>query len=266
MRIGFLITARLKSTRLPIKLLKILDDKLLIENVIDRIKEVSSLDSIVLCTSINKQDKELVDIAIKNSIYYFNGNEEDVLQRLLDAANLFDLDYIIGITGENPLFSIEYTNQIIEESKKGMYDFITAKGLPIGCATYALKTTALQLICKVKEVIDTEIWGYLINQPSVFNNRYIDVEKEFFWPDLRITCDYPEDYEFLTAIFDNLDYKKRLDLPYVLNYLKENPYIININKNKVQLDLNQEIIDKINNYFSDNLDSILEEKAIIYNK
>ena len=40
MKIGFFITARLKSTRLPKKLLKILDDKLLIENVIDRIKEV----------------------------------------------------------------------------------------------------------------------------------------------------------------------------------------------------------------------------------
>ena len=266
MKIGFLITARLKSTRLPEKLLKSLDDKLIIENVIDRIKEVPSISTIVLCTSINKQDKKLVDVAIENNIYYFNGNEEDVLQRLLDAANLYNLDYIIGITGENPLFSIHHTNQIIEESRKGTYDLITTRGLPIGCATYAIKTDALELICKIKEVIDTEIWGYLINQPSVFNNRYIDVEKEFFWPDLRITCDYPEDYEFLTAIFDNLDYKERLDLPYVLNYLKENPYITNINKNKVQLDLNQEIIDKINNYFSDNLDSILEEKAIIYNK
>ena len=266
MKIGFFITARLKSTRLPKKLLKILDDKLLIENVIDRIKEVSPLDSIVLCTSINKQDKELVDIAIKNSIYYFNGNEEDVLQRLLDAANLFDLDYIVGITGENPLFSIEYTDQIIEEARKGEYDLITSKGLPIGCATYAIKTDALELICKVKEVMDTEIWGYLINQPTVFRNKYIGVEKEFFWPDLRITCDYPEDYKFLTAIFDNLDYKERLNLPYILNYLKENPHITNIHKKKVQLDLNQETIDKINNYFNDNLDYILEQKKIIYNK
>jgi spore coat polysaccharide biosynthesis protein SpsF len=73
MKIGFLITARLKSTRLPEKLLKSLDDKLIIENVIDRIKEVSSISTIVLCTSINKQDKKLVDVAIENNIYYFNG-------------------------------------------------------------------------------------------------------------------------------------------------------------------------------------------------
>ena len=266
MKIGFFITARLKSTRLPRKLLKILDHKLLIETVIDRIKEVSPLESIVLCTSINKQDKELVDVAIKNSIYYFNGNEEDVLQRLLDAANLFESDYIVGITGENPLFSIEYTDKIIEEARKGEYDLITAKGLPIGCAVYAIKTDALELICKVKEVIDTEIWGCLINQPTVFKNKYIDVEKEYFWPDLRITCDYPEDYEFLTEIFDNLGYKERLDLPYVLKYLKENPHITNIHKKKVQLDLNPKTINKINNYFSNNLDYILQQKKIIYNK
>ena len=266
MKIGFLITARLKSTRLPEKLLKSLDDKLIIENVIDRIKEVSSISTIVLCTSINKQDKKLVDVAIENNIYYFNGNEEDVLQRLLDAAHLYDLDYIIGITGENPLFSLHHTNQIIEESRKGAYDLITTRGLPIGCATYAIKTDALELICKIKEVVDTEIWGYLINQPSVFNNKYIDVDEKYFWPDLRVTCDYPEDFEFLTAIFNNLDYERRLDLAGVLKYLKQNPQITDIHKDKVQLDLSQEIKDSINNYFTDNLNYILEEKLKVYNK
>jgi len=266
MKIGFLITARLKSTRLPKKLLKKIGDKTIIEHVIDRIKESTPLDSIVLCTSTNMQDKELIDVAIDNDIYYFNGNEEDVLQRLLDAAKLFDLDYLIGITGENPLFSIEYTNQIIEEAKKGEFDLITTKGLPIGCATYAVKIDALELICKVKEVIDTEIWGYLINQPTVFNNKYIKVEKGFNWPDLRITCDYPEDFEFLTATFKNTSYEERLDLQKVLTYLKNNPEITAIHQEKIQLDLDQDVKDKINNYFSDNLDYILEEKEKIYKK
>jgi len=266
MKIGFLITARLKSKRLPKKLLKIIEERTLIEHVIDRIKEATPLDAIVLCTSTNKEDKELIDVAVKNDIYYFNGNEEDVLQRLLDASKLFDLDYLIGITGENPLFSIKYTNQIIKEAKRGEYDLITAKGLPIGCASYAIKVDALELVCKVKKVIDTEIWGYLINQPTVFNNKFIDVEKEYHWPELRITCDYPEDFEFISTVFDKTDYTERLDLKNVFSFLKSHPEVTAIHASKKQLDLSQEVKDEINEYYKNNLQYILKEKQKIYTK
>ena len=39
MKIGFLITARLKSERLPLKIIKDLNGKTVIERLIDRIKK-----------------------------------------------------------------------------------------------------------------------------------------------------------------------------------------------------------------------------------
>ena len=86
MKIGMLITARLKSTRLPKKLLLDINGKSLIERVIDRAKEVSGLERVILCTSNNPQDRPLVDLALKNGIPYFLGSEEDVLDRLNRAA------------------------------------------------------------------------------------------------------------------------------------------------------------------------------------
>jgi len=264
-KIGFLITARLKSKRLPKKLLKEINGKTIIEHVISRIKEVDDLNDIVLCTSTSHQDLPLVDIAIKNNIYYFNGDEEDVLSRLLTASKLFGLDYMIGITGENPLFSIEYTNLIIEEAKNSDFDFIYLKGLPIGCATYAIKTKALETVCAIKNVVDTEIWGYLINRPELFNIKAIEVEQNIYWPDLRITIDYEEDFNFVAEIFKNLDSESIKSLPKVLAFLRENNQITQIHQHHKQLDLSENVKNEIDSYFKNNYIEILETKNKIYN-
>ena len=264
MKIGFLITARLKSTRLPMKLLKEILGKTVIEHVIDRIKEINEIETIVLCTSTNHQDLQLIDIARKNNIYYFNGNEEDVLQRLLDASKLFNLDYMIGITGENPLFDIESTKETIQKIKTNKYDFICTKGLPIGCATYGIRTSALETVCSIKEIVDTEIWGYLINRPEIFEINTIEVENKLNWPLLRITMDYPEDYMFIKTIFENTTSEERKDLGLVLNFLRQNPKIISINAEKIQLDLDEETKKEINEYFIKNKNEILNTKLKIY--
>lgn len=266
MKLGFLITARLKSTRLPMKLLKELNGKSVIENVIDRVKEIPDISDIVLCTSINPQDKALNDIAIENEVYYFNGDEDDVLYRLLTAAKLYSLDYFIGITGENPLFSLEVTEKLLQEVKTDRYDFIYPSGLPIGCATYGMRVKALETVCAIKEVVDTEIWGTLINQPEIFDVLSFEVEDDLKRPDLRITMDYPEDFEFIAHLFENLSHDDRKSLSAVLNYLKENPDVEKVHAHHKQLDLDQNLKDKINNYFKENKQNILEIKNEIYDQ
>jgi len=87
-KIGFLITARLKSKRLPLRILKDLQGKMVVERIIDRTKVVKDISDVVLCVSTNPQDKPLVDIAKKNFISWFRGDEDDVLKRLLDLPEL----------------------------------------------------------------------------------------------------------------------------------------------------------------------------------
>jgi len=264
MKIGFLITARLKSSRLPMKLLKKLNGKTVIQHVIDRVKKIEGVSTIIMCTSINPQDLPLIEISKENNIFYFAGNEEDVLSRLNTAAKLFGLDYFIGITGENPLFSLENTAKIIEETKTGNYDFIYSSGLPIGCATYALKTKALETVCAYKQIVDTEIWGYLVNRPEIFNIKELQVPDVLTWPDLRITMDYPEDFEFIETIYKHTDKLDLDNLGQVLNFLRANPEIPKIHAHKIQLDLDLDTQKQINDYFEQNQEEILAIKNKIY--
>lgn len=264
MKIGFLITARLKSSRLPLKILLDLNGKTVIERIIDRAKKIKNISEIVVCTSTNPQDKPLVDIAMENGVYYFNGDEEDVLQRLLDAAKLFDLDYFVGITADNPLISIYYSNRIVDEIKRNDYDFIKLEGLPLGAATYGMKVKALETVCSVKNIVNTEIWGYLIDRPEIFDIYKIKVDDKLNRPKMRFTLDYEEDYEFINNIYLNVPCKDVLNLYDVIDYLDKNAYVVDINKNCIQFDLDKKVIEEIDSNYRKNIESIKKIKNEIY--
>jgi spore coat polysaccharide biosynthesis protein SpsF len=264
MKIGFLITARLKSSRLPQKLLLDLNGKTIIERVIDRCKKVADISEIILCTSTNAQDKPLVDIALRNKIYYYLGSESDVLERLSHAATFFNLDYIINITGENPLFSTYHANLVVNEAKQSSHDFIFVDGLPIGCAVYGIRPEALKTVCEIKEEIDTEIWGPLINRPDIFNVKKIDASSNLNNSNLRITTDYLEDYFFIQRIFSHYPSDYTPDYIEVAQLLIDKPELTEINKNRKQAQLNIEILRRIDRYFNDNQKEILEVKSKYY--
>lgn len=266
MKIGVLITARLKSSRLPLKLLLDLKGRTIVERVIDRCKGVSNIDSIVLCTSTNSQDRPLVDLALSNDIYYYLGSEEDVLQRLADTANFFDLDYIISITGENPLFSIHHANLVVNNIKTNRPDFVMVNGLPIGCAVYGLNVKALKVVCEIKKEIDTEIWGPLINRPELFNVQEIEVAAPYQWPELRLTSDYQEDYLLLNRIYSDFNEDITPNLLEVLDYLRSNREVVAINSERKQASLSKDVIDRIDSFYSTEYSKVLELKKSIYDK
>lgn len=265
MKIGVFITARLKSSRLPLKLLLDLGGRTIIERVLDRAKTISGVDSVVLCTSSNPQDRPLSDVALKNGIHYFLGSEEDVLQRLLDAAKFFDFDYILSITGENPYFSVEYANRTVDEIRKKKADLTYFDGLPIGCAVYGLKVNALSLLCKIKKEVDTEIWGPLINRPEIFNVNVQRVEGFYNRPNLRITNDYWEDYVFLQSIFSHFNEQSIPSLFDVLRVLDVNPQYLEIHKSRRQASLSEETLNRIDLFYKENFQKIMSLKEEIYN-
>ncbi|UCS93244.1 hypothetical protein KZP23_21760 [Echinicola marina] len=264
MRIGLFITARMKSTRLPFKLLKDLNGFSIIEHVIKRSQKIKGIDEIVLCTSNNPQDKPLTDVAIENGIHYFLGSEQDVLERLFQSSRYFGLDYILSITGENPLFSIDIANRMVDMMKRENHDFSTVDGAPVGAAVYGIKVKALELVCKIKTEIDTEIWGILFNQPEIFSIGKIQVEDFLYRPSMRLTNDFPEDYRMMSKIFHAFPYKSLPSLLSVLEYLDNNPSTLEINSKKQQASLDPEVVSRVNSFYKENKKKILDIKKEIY--
>lgn len=234
MKIGFFITARLKSTRLKRKILLDINGKTVIDRVIDRAKQVKGIEGIVLCTSTNSQDAELYDYALKNKIQFYAGSEDDVLERLLDAAKYYGYDAFVSVTADNPLFSIYTSSYLIDLFKKNQHDFINTKNLPIGCGTYLLDVKALEIVNYMKQQSDTEIWGPFINRPDFFNVANLVIDNSSFNERIRITLDYPEDYEFIETIYKEFDINETPDLVDIYKLLKLKPSLLEINKMHIQ--------------------------------
>ncbi|MFC1869494.1 cytidylyltransferase domain-containing protein [Thermodesulfobacteriota bacterium] len=265
MKIGFLITARLKSSRLNLKLLLQLNGCTVIERIIQRAKAVIECDDIVLCTSNSNQDLPLVRIAKENDIYYFNGHPDDVLQRLLDASLLFNLDYFIGITADNPLYSIYHANLLVDTVQQNpSLDFVYTDGMPIGVNIYAMNVKALKTVCAIKEQVDTEIWGYLIKRPEIFNVREIKAAQEFIRNTYRLTLDEFDDYRLFKALYNKFPKDAVIDVLDAYDVLDSNSDIARINTHVVQCDLGEDVKRAINNYYKKNRKHILKMKEEIY--
>jgi len=234
--IGFLITARLKSTRLPQKVILELNNKPVICHMIDRLKLSNILDRIIICTSTNPQDKPLVDIAANENIDCFLGSEEDVILRLYEASRKFRLDYALNVTADCPLVSLEYIEEIVNRYKETNADFIRCEGLPIGLGSNGLKIEAMRRVCEIKKSGETEVWGRYFTDTGLFNVVDIDIPPAYIRPDYRLTLDYPEDFNFFKKLFEHFgENTYRTSMPDIIKYLDENPQVVEINKHCQEL-------------------------------
>jgi len=248
LNIGFLITARLKSTRLPKKILLDLNGKSVIDRVIERAKMVKGINRIILCTSTNKQDDELCDYAFANDIDLFRGSEDDVLTRLYDASKIYDLDAFVNITADNPLFCFESSSKLVEIYKKHNFDFINTKGLPIGLNTYLFDVKALNIALVMKSNSDTEIWGPYIYRSDFFNLADVSIKTKIN-PRIRITLDYNEDYKLFKKIYSYFSSDYSPDFFDLINILEKDSEILKINQKKVQIMPSEMQIAEIRNEF-----------------
>ena len=70
-KISAIIEARMTSTRLPGKHMLPANGKPMIGYLIDRLKKVLSLDTIVMATTVNEADDPLVKLALSKNINFF---------------------------------------------------------------------------------------------------------------------------------------------------------------------------------------------------
>lgn len=260
MKVGFLITARLKSTRLPKKLLKYLNGYMVIERVIQRAKQVDQCNGVVLCTSDIEQDDPLEVVAKNHGINVYRGQPVNVIERLKCAAESYGYDYIVGITADNPLFSIKYANVLARLFReRPETDYAYTAGLPLGVNVYGMKRCALETICQLDIVEDTEIWGKLLNQPKVFNVYKKEVSATH-GVNYRMTLDEIYDYKFFQVIYEQFDREAVIDVDDVIEFLHRHTDVVSINAHVVQKELDSMIADKIDKFYLENHQSILEVK------
>src|SRR5262245_55027962 len=112
--------------------------------MLDRLKLATRADEIIVCTSTNPQDDPLIHLAAAEGVSSFRGDEDDVVKRLSDAAEAFQLDYILSITADCPFSDPEYADKIVQAFLDTNADLIRAFDLPHGAFSYGVKPAAFR--------------------------------------------------------------------------------------------------------------------------
>jgi spore coat polysaccharide biosynthesis protein SpsF len=230
-RVGFIITGRMKSTRLKEKLTLKIQEREIIAWMIDRAKLIFDPKDIVIATSTNPQDDVLREIAEREGISVFKGDEEDVIERLYYAAKEYDFDFFINITADCPLFGFDYIQSIVDLAEKTKADLVTSLELPHGIFTYGMKTDSIERIMQIKKTNQTEVWGdYFYSNPDLFRVEKLLVSDDEKREGYRLTLDYPEDFTFFEAVYTHFgkDTFKKSSHD-IIAFLDKNPEIVAIN-------------------------------------
>jgi len=249
-KVGFLIVARLKSRRLPLKLLLRIAEKEIIRHVIYRAKNTYCVNNVILCTSTNNQDAPLARISLEENIYCYNGSGADVLQRMYEAAIFYGLDAFININADNPLFCIHHANRIADALRQNKeIDFVHIPELPIGSACYGLRTSTVGALCDIKKETNTGMWVPYVNRPDFFNVLKMEATPGYTF-DARLTLDEPADYEFIHALHKEAKISiSELDIPEIRKLLERKPELKEINSNVIQRTVPEDIAKAIDLLF-----------------
>lgn len=231
-KISCFIMCRMSSSRLPGKALLSIRGKPVIQHIIERAKLVSSAEIIVLCTSTDKSDDILESIARKNGIEIFRGSSDDVLERLLGAAQQYSVDYFINYTADNIFCEPELMDLGIKQMIDNNLDFVNLPDdLIVGGAAYCISTRALKRVCQLKNSDDTEYYPKYFTTRKEFKVADLKVDDPIFHnTNVRATIDYPEDMGFARRVFDEFDTGvNNIPLRKILELIERKPEIGRIN-------------------------------------
>jgi spore coat polysaccharide biosynthesis protein SpsF (cytidylyltransferase family) len=233
MKSAAVIQARMTSSRLPGKVMKVLSNELVIEHVINRLKRCSKISQIIVATSIDASDTILVDWCQVNQIECYRGSLNDVLARYYEVAKIYNLHSIVRITADCPLIDPEIVDEVVTNFMNGDYDFYALAGdFPDGLDCSVFSMSALQKSYEEAAKLSERehIGAYIENNPSTFKIGGLHKFKGQGLGGHRWTLDEPLDFKFLSIVCKALENKNKYFLSKdIITFLKDNPDIMKIN-------------------------------------
>ena len=229
-----IIQARLGSTRLPGKVLKNLNGKPLIEQIVNRLKYCKNIDNIVLATTTNVVDDKLVSWCEKNNVSCFRGDENNVLKRYYDAATQYKSDVIIRITADDPFKDPKVIDSVIDMLETENLDFAynnNPPSFPEGLDTEVFTYSAIKQAAET-ETTDFEkehVTQYFYHNPQIFKCKNLSYKENV--SHIRLTVDTEQDFELASKLYSKLSPNGEMFfLEDVLALIKKEPELLEVNK------------------------------------
>jgi spore coat polysaccharide biosynthesis protein SpsF len=237
------IQAREGSERLPSKILKKICNKSILELILERVKEIKTVEKIILITGSEGKNTNLINEAKRLDLEYFCGNDNNVIDRFYNASKLFGSKNIIRITGDCPLIDFNIVNkgvEIFERNEKQIVSINRIRTFPDG---FDFEIFNVEILKESWYDLQSQFTKTGFEQSFIPPTKYLLEKEKFIHYDLkndknlseiRLTLDYLEDFELINIIYNKLYSKnKKFAMNEILELLNKNQELLDINKKYV---------------------------------
>ncbi|WP_417458499.1 cytidylyltransferase domain-containing protein [Kordiimonas sp.] len=195
------IQARRTSSRLPDKVLMPLGGVPVLRRVIERCQKIAGVDKVIVAIPVGDYNKPLADLATECGAGVVSGSEQDVLSRYVAALEAFPADYIMRVTSDCPLLDPEVCQGLLDGVKERNVDYGAAAWWPHGLDCEVMTAHMLEAAgTNASHELDREhVTLWIKRQKNL--SQYIHKPDFDYHKGNRWVLDYPEDYEFLNALF-----------------------------------------------------------------
>jgi spore coat polysaccharide biosynthesis protein SpsF len=239
MRIVVVVQARMASTRLPGKVLMPLANRPLLERLLERVLAARTPSAVVVATTVDRQDDAIAEVAEEAGVECVRGHPTDLLDRHYAAAVTYRADVVVKIPSDCPLIDPDVIDRVIGyyAAHADRADFVSnlhpatypdgndVEVVPIG----VLKTAWLEATETYEREHTTPFIWERCDRFRIHNVAWesgLDYASTHRW-----TIDYPEDYQFLAAVYQALrtDTRPIFSLADVLSLVAARPDIAALN-------------------------------------
>ena len=225
-KVTIIIQARQDSTRFKNKILKKINGKEIILNLISRLKKCKKINDIIVAIPNNLRNKNLSNLLKSNNIKIFKGSEKNVLKRYYDCSVYNNIKHILRITSDCPLIDPKIIDQMYNVYDNNDVDYLSNtidRTFPDGLDAefFSFKTLKKTYENAVSAEDKEHVTSY-IKRTNLFK------KKNYFNKDdnshIRLTLDYKEDLKIIKK-FIIFNKKKDFGIKELISFYKKNKNI-----------------------------------------
>ena len=228
-----IVQARVSSTRLPGKVLKPILGRPMLWRQLERLQSSVKIDQLMVATSDQADDQKLVTMCKEIGVACFCGSLNDVLDRFYNAAQSVGAHTIVRLTGDCPIIDAEVVDSVIEHFQKIECDYASNTNPPTypdGLDVEVMSFNCLQQAWREAELPSQRehVTPFIHQQPERF--KLANCVHHTDLSHLRWTVDEPEDFEFVTKVFEALyPENPTFTMANVLRLLEDHPELSSMN-------------------------------------
>ncbi|MCC7250955.1 glycosyltransferase family protein [Hyphomicrobium sp.] len=232
-RVVAIVQARTSSSRLPGKVLKDLIGVPMIVQQLDRLGRTRLVDRLVVATSDDPSDDELVGLLVARAQDVVRGALDDVLGRFTEAMRTFPSEHVVRLTADCPLADPDVVDAVVAYHLLGGSAITTnsvESRMPDGLDVEVIRSSALLTAAEeATKLFEREhVTQFLYRRPDRFGVCHFPVLEDL--GHLRWTVDEPADLDFVRAVYSKLyPANPQFGFRDVLRLLEREPELARIN-------------------------------------